>query len=88
MAALYRFESRHPPKIIYGQYKQNRRRSLLSSEVYLGSMCTAVLIGRDLATSPPPPALGLIYEGAILVSQDRRHLFVTPWDKLFKKCAH
>ncbi len=30
--------------------------------VYLGSMCTAVLISRDPAT-PPPPALGLIYEG-------------------------
>jgi hypothetical protein len=33
-----------------------------------------------LRTRPPPhpPALGLIYEGAIGVSQDRRHLFVTP----------
>ncbi len=30
-------------------------------------MCTAVLIGRDPATPPPPhpPALGLVYEGAI-----------------------
>ncbi len=27
-------------------------------------MCTAVLTGRDPAT-PPPPAFGLIYEGAI-----------------------
>jgi hypothetical protein len=28
---------------------------------------------------PPPPAFGFIYEGrALLVSQDRRHLFVTP----------
>ncbi len=33
---------------------------------YLGSMCTAVLIGGDPATPPPsPPAFGLIYEGAI-----------------------
>jgi hypothetical protein len=29
-------------------------------------MCTAVLIGRDPATANPhPPALGLVYEGAI-----------------------
>ncbi len=26
-----------------------------------------------------PPVFGLLYEGAILVSQDRRHLCVTPW---------
>jgi hypothetical protein len=44
---------------------------------YLGSMCTAVLIG-DPATPPTPtPAFGLIYEGA--VGQPRwRHIFVTP----------
>jgi hypothetical protein len=37
------------------------------SKVYLGSMCTAVLIGlRDPATPPPlPPAFGLRYQGAI-----------------------
>ncbi len=34
------------------------------SKVYLGSKCTAVHIGWDLAT-PPPPIFGLIYEGAI-----------------------
>ncbi len=45
-------------------------------KVYLGSMCTAVLSGWDPATSPFP-AFGLIYEGA-MVSQDRRHLFLTP----------
>jgi hypothetical protein len=38
--------------------------------------CTAVLIGRDPAT--PPPYLGS-YAMELLVSQDRRHLFVTPW---------
>jgi hypothetical protein len=37
-------------------------------------MCTAVLIGWDLAT--PPPAFGLVYEGGI--GQQRRHLFGTP----------
>jgi hypothetical protein len=36
---------------------------------------TAILIGSDPAT--PPPAFGLIYDGGIGYSQDRRHLFVT-----------
>jgi hypothetical protein len=40
-------------------------------------MCTAVLIGWGPNT-PPPPHFGLIYARALLVSQDRRHLFVTP----------
>jgi len=35
---------------------------------YLGSMSTAVLIGRD----PPPPHFGS-YTRALLVSKDRRH---------------
>ncbi len=35
------------------------------------------LAETPLPPPPPPPAFGLIYEGA-LVSQDRRHLFVTP----------
>ncbi len=42
-----------------------------------GSMCTVVLIGWDPATTPPPPHLGS-YTSALFVSQDRRHLFVTP----------
>jgi hypothetical protein len=33
--------------------------------------------------SPPPPAFGLIYTRPLLVSQDRRHLFVTPWQALW-----
>ncbi len=42
-------------------------------------MCTAVLIGWD-PQLPHPPALGLVqYTRALLVSKDRRHLFVTPW---------
>ncbi len=41
-------------------------------------LCTALLIGWDPATPPPlPPHLGS-YTRALLVSQDRRHLFVTP----------
>jgi hypothetical protein len=48
------------------------------SKVYLGSMCSAVLITWDPAT-PLPPHLGS-YMKALLVSQDRRHLFVTLWE--------
>ncbi len=40
-------------------------------------MCTAVLIGSE-TLQLPPPHLGL-YTRALLVSQVRRHLFVTPW---------
>ncbi len=40
-------------------------------------MYTAVLIGWDFRTLPPPPHLNS-YARALLVSQDRRHLFVTP----------
>ncbi len=43
-------------------------------------MCTAVLIGWDSATPPPPPPPNWdSYTRALLVSKDRRHLFVTPW---------
>jgi hypothetical protein len=53
------------------------------SKVYLGSMCTAVPIGWDLVTPPPPlpPPLGS-YSRALLVSHDRRHFFVTPYSSL------
>ncbi len=40
-------------------------------------MCTAVPNGWDPAI-PPPPLLGS-YRMALLVSQDGRHLFATPW---------
>ncbi len=43
-----------------------------------GLLCTAVLIGWDHATPPS-------YTRALLVSQDRRHLFVTPWSAA---CRH
>ncbi len=54
------------------------RRSF-NSKVYLGSMCTAVLIGWDPATPPPPPSHLGSCTRLLLVSQDRRHFFVTPW---------
>ncbi len=41
-------------------------------------MRTAVLIGWDPRNSPLPPHLGS-YARALLVSQNRRHLFVNPW---------
>jgi hypothetical protein len=51
----------------------------LDLEVYLGSMCTDVLIGCDPTTLPPPSRIILgSYTRALLVSYDRRHLFVTP----------
>jgi hypothetical protein len=47
-----------------------------------------VLNGLRPCTPPPPPlpAFGLKYEGSILVSQDRRHLFVTPPATLSHRC--
>jgi len=55
-----------------------------------GLQCTAVLIGWVPATLPPlSPHLGS-YTRALLISQDRRHLFVTPCEKylisLTKRC--
>jgi hypothetical protein len=44
-------------------------------------MCTAVLIGWEL-TPHKPPHLGS-YTRALLVSQDGRHLFVTPFLDIF-----
>ncbi len=35
-------------------------------------------LAETLQSSPHPPALGLVYESATLVSKDRRHLFVIP----------
>jgi hypothetical protein len=40
-------------------------------------MCTGVLIGWNLATLPSYSPRS--YTRALLVSQERRHLFVTPW---------
>ncbi len=41
-------------------------------------MCTAVLIGWDPAT-PPSPRIWTRITWSLLVSKDRRHLFVIPW---------
>ncbi len=51
----------------------------LDLQSLLGLLCTAALIGWDPATTPLLPAFGLKTAKALLVSQDRRHLFVTPW---------
>ncbi len=48
----------------------------LDIQSLFGLLCTSVLIGREQATTPHPPHLGL-YARALLVSQGRRHLFVT-----------
>jgi hypothetical protein len=53
----------------------------LDLQSLFGLLCTAVLIGLDPATAPsPPPSFGRY----LLVSQDRRHLFVTPDSKADK----
>ncbi len=49
----------------------------LDLQSLFGLLCTAVLIGWDPATPPFPPHLGS-YTRALLVSQKRPHLFVTP----------
>ncbi len=49
----------------------------LGLQSLFGLLRTAVLIGWDPAIPPLPPHLGS-YTRALLVSQDRRHLFVTP----------
>ncbi len=58
---------------------------MLNKELYFqslfGLLCTAVLIGWDPATPPLPQHLDS-YTRELLVSQDRRHLFVTPWTGL------
>jgi hypothetical protein len=59
----------------------------LDFQSLIGLLCTAALIGWDPATPPPsslPPHMGS-YTRALLVSQDRRHLFVTPWPVLIRK---
>jgi hypothetical protein len=40
------------------------------------------LFGLHVLRNSPRPAFGLIYDGAIGLSQDRRHLFLTPWSTL------
>jgi hypothetical protein len=50
---------------------------VLDLQSLFGFLCTAALIGGDPATPPHPRILGSSTR-ALLVSQDRRHLFVTP----------
>ncbi len=57
-------------------HKLNMELDLLS---LFGLLCTAYSAETPQLPPPPPPAFGLKYEGAILVSQDIRHLFETSW---------
>ena len=49
-----------PKTLLYGVH--HRLNMELDLKSLFGLLCTAVLIGSDLAT-PPSPAFGLIYEG-------------------------
>jgi len=60
---------------------------LVDLQNLFGLLCTAALIGWDPATPSLPPHLGL-YTRALLVSQDRRHLFITPCLKPSKSWGH
>jgi hypothetical protein len=48
----------------------------LDLQSLFGLLCTDIFLGWNPST--PPPYLGS-YTRALLVSQNRRHLFVTPW---------
>ncbi len=51
----------------------------LDLQSLFGLLCTAVLIGWDPAIPPPLDPHWGSYTRALVVSQDRRHLFVIPW---------
>jgi hypothetical protein len=48
------------------------------SKVYLGSCVQLYTLAETLQLPPPSPRIWAHIRGAILVSQDRRHLFVIP----------
>ncbi len=63
---------------VLGALRGKQRLSMeLDLQSLFGLLCTAVLIGWDLATPSLPPLLGA-YPWALLVSQDRRHLSLEP----------
>ncbi len=64
-----------------GNNPSHRLNMELDLKRLFGLLCTAVLIGWDPATPPLSTYLGS-YTWTLLVSQDRRHLFVTPWSQL------
>ncbi len=69
------------------QTSTHRLNMELDLQSLFGLLFTAVLIGWDPATPPLPPHLGS-YTRALLASQDRRHLFVTPCLNRFYQPEH
>ncbi len=62
-----------------GILRMNHRSNMeLDLQSLFGLLCTAVLIDWDPATPPPLSTHLGSYKRALLVSKDRRHLFVTP----------
>ncbi len=60
------------------EHYNHRLNMELNLQSLFGLLCTAVLVGWDSETPPLPPRLGS-YTRGLLISKDRRHLFVTPW---------
>jgi hypothetical protein len=57
-------------------------KSGVRSPKFLGSMCTTAVTHWLWPCNPPPPAPHVgSNTRALLVSQDRRHLFMTPWSR-------
>ncbi len=73
---------RHDYKNLFIMNKRGKHRlnTELDFQSLFGLLCTAVLIGWDPATHPLPPHLGS-YTRALLVSQNRQYLFITPGRK-------
>jgi hypothetical protein len=68
---------RWTPKV--GAEGTNQRLNMeLDTKVHFGSCVQLYSLAETPQLPPYPPAFGLIYTRALLVSQDRRHHFVTP----------
>jgi hypothetical protein len=66
----YHFTLLHKPRVKYG----------VRSPKFIWAPCAQLYSLAETPQPPLPPHLGP-YTRALLVSQDRRHLFVTPWYK-------
>ncbi len=71
--------------LVWVLHQVNHRLNMeLDLKSLFGLLCTLCTHWLRPRNSPPPPYLGS-YTRALLVSQDRQHLFVTPWGLHRKK---